>query len=83
MANKRVGHEVAGTAYDPDARGHELQRRDTEPATVRFRFTCEHTHTHKGLPFTKGDEIVIPAYEADWIEAMGSGHRIDTHMSKE
>jgi hypothetical protein len=51
--------------------------------TVKFVFTCEHIHTHKGLPFTNGDEITIPAHEADWIEAMGSGHRIDTHTSKE
>lgn len=28
---KRVGHERQGTAYDPDATGHELQGRDGEP----------------------------------------------------
>ena len=43
---------------------------------VRFLFTCDYTHTHKGLPFTSGDIITIPAHEADQIEAMGSGHRI-------
>jgi hypothetical protein len=53
------------------------REKKVEPEMVWFRFTCEHTHTHNGLPFTAGDEIHIPAHEADWIEAAGSGHRIE------
>ena len=54
-----------------------------EPALVKFRFTCPHTHLHKHLPYTNGDEITIPAHEADWIEQMGSGHRIHDTEPKE
>jgi hypothetical protein len=52
------------------------EKKEEKPETVRFRFTCEHTHTHMGLPFSKGDEINIDPAWADVIEAMGSGHRL-------
>jgi hypothetical protein len=53
-----------------------------EPEKVRFLFTCSHTHTHMGLPFTKGDEILIEPHWASIIEAQGSGHRIQDHPAK-
>ena len=52
------------------------EKKDDAPKLVRFRFTCEHIHTHMHLPYTSGDEILIDPAWADVIEAMGSGHRL-------
>ncbi len=59
------------------------QPRAVPDGKVRIRFTCSHTHTHCGLPFTAGDEILVDPHWADAIEAMGTGHRVPDLPTKE
>jgi len=66
----------------PADKAPEIKRDAPGPLDkVRVRFTG--AHTHAGLPFEVGDEIVIESHWAEAIERFGTGHRISDTESKE